>query len=168
MPALRVMPRPTVLMARAIGLESRVPGHGSGRGAAPSRSNGCFRACQWRAAGEQTTGLAKPVTLTDGRLFRANAATRSLELNQASYNRQGPLSGPAANEWSAEEDNDQSGRLGAVALQAKKINRNAARPWVKPVHDGSAPRAVQQGERDAWLPRQVHARDPCQHQPRAH
>jgi len=103
-------------MARAIGPESRVPGHGSGRGAAPSWSNGCFRACHWRAAGEQTTRLAKPAIMADGRLFRANAATRSLELNQASDSRQGPLSGPVANERSAEEDNDQSGRLRASVV----------------------------------------------------
>ena len=65
----------------------------------------------WHAGGQQTTLLAKPVIMTDGRLFRAKAATRSLELNEASDSRQGPLSGPAANEQSDEEDNDQSGRL---------------------------------------------------------
>jgi hypothetical protein len=79
----------------------------------------------WCAGVKQTTRLAKPVIMTDGLLFRTKAATRSLELNQASDSRRGPLSGPVADERSAEEDNDQSDRLRAiVALSATKVNRN--------------------------------------------
>ena len=90
----------------------------------------------WRAGVKQATRLAKPVTMTDGRCSGRkpqHAVRRSrqdnLELNQASDSKQGPLSGPAANERSTKEDNDQSGRFGSnCSIAGQKGQPQSNRP----------------------------------------